>query len=143
MRIVMKTCSLSVVLSAAVLSAQDSYTLDWSALTGGGSTAGSGTGEYTVAASLGQFAAATTAGTGEYRVSGGYWTFTLNEPLDLGITMQLSGGAVSLTWDDSTGVPVQIESSADLQLWIPLNTQPPPFLDSSAQRRFYRLMPVP
>jgi hypothetical protein len=143
----MKTHRLSLLLSAVTLNAQDTYTLDWSSFTGGGKTQDAEAGEYTIESSLGQMGAQEppAGATGEFSVSGGYWTFTLNEPLDLGLTMQLTGGNVSLAWDDSTGIPVRLESSVDLQLWEPVTPQPqhPPFLEATFQRRYYRLMPVP
>src|SRR5262249_21306406 len=123
----MKTCSLFVLLGPAVLCAQDTYTLDWSSISGGAQTDNPGAGEFTIQSTLGQITAVAPAGgtPGEYSVSSGYWTFTLDEPLDLdlGLTMQLNGAAVTLTWDDSTGIPVRLESSADLQIWVPVNPQ--------------------
>ncbi len=144
----MKTCSFLIALSIAPLSGQeDVFTLDWSSFSGGGHSAFEGGGEFSVEGTLGQFSggAVPSGQSGEFSVSGGYWTFTLNEPLDLGITMQFNGSTVTLTWDDSAGIPVLLESSADLELWVPVQPQPwyPPFPDASARRRFYRLMPVP
>jgi hypothetical protein len=128
--------------------AQDEFRIDWSLISGGVATSAGAAGEFSIDASIGQFAAIDAAVDpgSEFSLSGGYWSFTLNEPLDLGLAMQISGGTVSLSWDDSTGVRVQLESSADLQLWQPVSPQPqhPPFLDvTGARRQFYRLMPAP
>jgi hypothetical protein len=144
----MKTVLLLFLLTASGLTAQDIYTLDWSLITGGGQSADAGAGEFTVESTLGQVSAGTPAGgtSGEFGVSSGYWSFTLNEPLDLGLAMQITGSGVTLTWDDSSGIAVQLESSPDLQLWQAVYPQPqfPPFLDvTGARRHFYRLMPVP
>jgi hypothetical protein len=59
--------------------------------------------------------------------------------------MQINGGTVTLTWDDSTGATVRLESSTDLQLWAPVEPQPPhpPFIEPAGQRRYFRLMPSP
>ena len=143
----MKRCSFISLLCATILCAQDIYTLDWSNIGSGANPDVSSAGEYTVQSTLGQFGAADAAGgDGEFSVSGGYWSFTLNEPLDLGLAMQIDGGTVTLSWNDSAEIPVRLESSPDLQLWQPVSPEPPhpPILDvSGVKRRFYRLMPVP
>jgi hypothetical protein len=90
-------------------------------------------------------AADAVAGAGEFSLSGGFWTFTLNEPLALGLDIEVNGDTVILTWDDSAGIPVVLERSADLQIWASVDPLPanPPFLESTVWRQFYRLMPVP
>jgi hypothetical protein len=145
----MKTpCFILFLLGSVRSMAQDEFRLEWSIISGGGTTSSSGTGgEFTHEASVGQFAVANAANDpgSEFTLSGGYWTFILNEPLDLGLAMQINSNEVTLTWDDSTGTPVQLESSRDLQLWEPVIPQPqhPPFREAVIQRRYYRLMPVP
>jgi hypothetical protein len=145
----MKTYCLALMITMAPLCGQEEIlTLEWSSLSGGGQAAAAGAGEFTVEGTIGQISAESFGGEtpGEFGVSGGYWSFTLNEPLDLGLALQLNGNSATLTWDDSTGIPVQLESSLDLQLWQPAYPQPlqPPFLDATgARRQFYRLMPVP
>jgi hypothetical protein len=143
----MKTCNLLFIVSTAALAAQDDFTLDWSSISAGGLIETAGPGEFTIEGTIGQLAADEPASgpTGEFSISGGYWAFTLNEPVDLGMTVHLGGGVVTLTWDDSTGIPVVLESSGDLQLWEPVNPQPPhpPFIEPAGQRRYYRLMPSP
>jgi hypothetical protein len=83
--------------------AQESFTLGWSSLSGGGGALHA-KGEFTLAgSSVGQFSAGEATGeAGEFTVSGGYWTFEF-EPPDLHLAMQLDGGTVTLTWD--AGVP--------------------------------------
>jgi hypothetical protein len=141
----MKIRFLILLLSTVPGMAQDEFSIGWSLISGGGTTTAGAAGEFTIEASIGQFAAIDAAVDpgSEFSLSGGYWTFALNEPLELGLAMQINGGTVSLTWDDSTGVAVKLESSTDLQLWTPVNQQPlhPPFLEPTGQRRFYRLMP--
>lgn len=143
----MKACSLVLLLSPAFLCAQDTYTLEWSSISGGAGADSPGTGEYTVQSTLGQITAGnpSSGASGEYSVSNGYWTFTLNEPLSLDLVMQLSSTSVTLTWNDTTGIPIRLENSADLQLWNAVNSQPahPPFIEPAVVRRFYRIMPVP
>ena len=141
----MKMHCLILLLGAARSMAQDEFSIDWSLISGGATTTAGAAGEFTLEASIGQFAAIDAAVDpgSEFSLSGGYWTFSLNEPLDLGLAMQRNGGTVTLTWDDSTGIPVILEGSTDLQLWVPVNPQPrhPPLLEAVGQRRFYRLVP--
>ena len=143
----MKTRCFIFLLVAASGPAQDEFKIDWSMISGGGTMTAGVAGEFSVEASIGQFAAISAARDpgSEFSLSGGYWTFTLNEPLDLGLAMHRTGGAISLTWDDSTGIEVRLETSPDLQLWTPVYPQPahPPFTDVMNARTFYRLMPVP
>jgi hypothetical protein len=123
--------------------AQDSFTIAWSTISGG-SGASAGPAEFTLAgSSVGQLSAGKSPGEpGEFDVSGGYWTFEFEPPppLDLNLRMQLDGGTVTLTWDDS-GPPAVLESSTDLQLWEAVDPQPaaPPFIEPEGARRYYRL----
>jgi hypothetical protein len=126
--------------------AQDSFTIAWATVSGG-SGASAAPGEFTLAgSSVGQISAGKPSGEpGEFNISGGYWTFEFEPPppLNLNLRMQLDGGTVTLTWDDN-GPPVVLESSADLQLWEPVDPQPaaPPFIEPEGARRFYRLTPA-
>ena len=141
----MDVCILHAAILAALLTvgrAQDSFTIEWSSIDGGGGPV-TGDGEFTLTgSSLGQ----ATAGDpddgppGEFAISGGYWTFDLEPPPELNLAMQLDGDTVTLTWADG-GFTVVLESSADLDLWEPVDPQPagPPFQEPSGQRRFYRL----
>jgi|GEM_PF-4774072 len=124
---------------------QESFSIEWSAIDGGGGLTG-GAGEFSITgSSIGQFAAGDPDGgpPGEFDITGGYWTFELEPPVDRNLTMQLDGGTVTLTWDAGAS-PVVLESSADLELWGPVDPQPagPPFAEPSGQRRFYRLVPA-
>jgi hypothetical protein len=144
----MKTLLIPAILSASFLpaAAQESFTIPWSVITGGGS-AGSGPGEFTVsAASIGQFAAGDPDNevAGEFAVTGGVWAFEYQPPPNLNLTMQLDGGMVTLTWQ-ATVTPVVLESSENLDLWAPVNPQPavPFFQEPEGARKFYRLTPGP
>ena len=132
-------------LPGAPLFAQDAYSVSWSTFDGGGGPS-SGEGEFTLGgSSLGQMSAGREEDGefGEFSVTGGYWTFEL-EPLEVHLTLRLEGGDVILTWDENAP-PVILESSADLQLWEPVDPQPagPPFLESQTDRKFYRLIRAP
>ena len=144
----MKTITLLLLtlLAAAKLTAQDTFTITWSTIgSGGGPSAGAA--EFTFAGySVGQFAAGDSAGgpPGEFDITGGYWAFEfMPPPADLNLTMQLSGGMVTLTWDEPA-TPVVLESSANLDLWAPVAPQPatPFFQEPGSARRFYRLVPA-
>jgi len=123
--------------------AQDSFTIAWSTISGG-SGASPSPGEFTLAgSSVGQLAAGRPSGEpGEFDVSGGYWIFTFEPPIDLHLAMNLDGGTVTLTWDASAR-PVILESSPDLELWQAVDPQPdgPSFTEPEGERRFYRLTP--
>ena len=75
---------------------------------------------------------------GGLAISGGYWSFTLDELPDLDLTISLSGGAIRLMWD-TIASPVILENSTDLKLWTPVNPQPggPPYIEARGVRRFY------
>lgn len=128
----------------ATASAQDSFTIAWSSLDGGGGPS-SGAAEFTLGgASVGQMAAGDASGVpGEFHITGGYWTFPY-EPLDLHLTIQVLNGTVTLTWD-AAPVPVVLQSSEDLNLWAPVDPQPatPFFQEAEGTRSFYRLIPGP
>ena len=124
--------------------AQESFTIAWSSLDGGGGQS-AGAGEFTLAgSSVGQMTAGDpdSGPPGEFDITGGYWTFQLEPPLDLNLTMQLDAGTVTLTWD-ATAPPVVLESSTDLELWTPVDPQPatPFFQEPEGARMFYRLVP--
>lgn len=136
---------LGTTLTAGAL-AQESFTLEWSAITSGGG-ASTEPGEFTLAgSSVGQITAGdASTEPGEFGMNNGHWTFEFEPQLpDLHLAMQLDGGTVTLTWD-AGGPPVSLESSADLNLWAPVDPQPeaPFFQESSATRKFYRLVPAP
>ncbi len=124
--------------------AQDSFTLAWSSVSSGGGGASAGPAEFTLAgSSVGQFSAGESSeGKGEFSVTAGYWTFSFEPAPDLNLTMQLDGGTVTLTWEPA-GPPVVLESSADMELWAPVDPQPetPFFREAEGARRFYRLVP--
>src|SRR6187399_1210445 len=105
----MKTCILSCLLTTAALYGQDYFSIDWSSVPGGGGSAESSPDEFSVESTIGLLTTgAGSAGIpGEFGVSSGYWTFTLNEPLDLGLALDIAGGSLTLTWDDATGVAVR------------------------------------
>ena len=132
--------------AASAAAGQDTFRIEWSTIDSGGSPP-PGTGEFTVAGSIGHFDTGSATGEppGEFDITGGYWTFDLETPLDLGLKMQLDGGTVTLTWDGSTDIPVVLESSVDLQLWEPVSPQPsaPLFLEPAGTRRYYRLTRAP
>lgn len=121
--------------------AQDSYTIAWSSVSGGGG-ASSGPSEFTLTgSSVGQLTAGDPSGEpGEFNVTAGYWTFLFEPPMDLHLVMQLDGGIVTLTWD-AGGPPVVLQSSADLELWAPVDPQPvtPFFQEAEGARSFFRL----
>ena len=127
--------------SARLLPAQESFTIPWSAISGGGG-ASTAPAEFTLAGtSVGQLTAGDPSGApGEFNLTSGYWTFPFEPPMDLHLAMQLDAGAVTLTWD-ANGPPVVLESSADLELWAPVNPQPngPSFVETEGARRYYRL----
>jgi hypothetical protein len=132
---------LLVLLGTAPAMAQDSFTIAWSTIAGGGG-ASTEPAEFALRGStVGQLTAGEPAGEpGEFSVSGGYWTFDFNPPVDLHLAMQLNGGTVTLTWD-AAGPPVVLESSGDLELWAPVDPQPagPLFIEPEGERRYYRL----
>jgi hypothetical protein len=123
--------------------AQDSFTLAWSSVSGGGGGS-SGPAEFTLAgSSVGQLSAGeSSGGKGEFTVTSGYWTFDFEPPPDRNLTMQLDGSTVTLTWD-AGGPPVVLESSEDLELWTPVDPQPttPFFQEPEGARRYFRLVP--
>ena len=123
--------------------AQESFTLAWSSVSGGGGGPSSSTAEFTLGgSSVGQMTAGDASGEpGEFDITGGYWTFPY-EPLDLHLTMQLLSSTVILTWD-APPTPVVLESSEDMTLWAPVVPQPatPFFQEAEGTRRFYRLVP--
>ena len=130
--------------SALKPGAQESFTIAWSSLDSGGGPS-SGAAEFTLAgSSLGQMSAGDpdSGPPGEFDITGGYWTFDLEPPPDLNLTMHLDGGIVTLTWETPVS-HVVLESSDDLQLWTPVNPQPvtPVFQEPEGTRRFYRLVP--
>jgi hypothetical protein len=133
-------------LFAAALRADDTFTIPWSTLSGGGIVNSTpAPGEFTLTgATIGQLASDSESGgpPGEFDLTEGYWTFAFEPSPDLHLTMQLSGGTVTLTWDQPAA-PVILESSADLELWAPLNPQPatPFFQEPEGARKFYRLVP--
>src|SRR6188508_1554001 len=107
--------------SALRLAAQESFTIAWSSIDGGGGPS-VGAAEFTLGgSSLGQMAVGNpdSGPSGEFDITGGYWTFELEPPPDLNLTMLLDGGTVTLTWDAGAN-PVVLESSADLKLWAPV-----------------------
>ncbi len=122
--------------------AQESFTLAWSAVSGGGGGASPATAEFTLGgSSVGQMTEGDASGEpGEFDLTGGYWTFPFEPPMDLNLTMQLDGGTVTLTWD-ATPAPVVLESSGDMELWAPVDPQPaaPFFQEPEGARSFYRL----
>lgn len=141
----MKTllCLISIGLVPAA-AAQDFFTVPWSAISSGG-VASAEPAEFTLRGSaLGQFSAGGSSDEpGEFDVTGGYWTFPFQPTLpDLHLAMQLLGPTVTLTWDED-GPPVVLESSADLELWVPVDPQPvaPFFQETAGGRKFYRLSP--
>ena len=121
--------------------AQDSFTIAWFSISGGGG-ASTEPGEFPLAgSSVGQFSTGEPTGEpGEFSLTGGYWTFDFDALPDLHLAMLLEGGTVTLTWD-AGGPPVVLESSADLDLWAPVDPQPagPPFIEPEGARRYYRL----
>ena len=127
--------------SARMLPAQESFTIAWSAISGGGG-ASTAPAEFTLAGtSVGQLTAGDPSGEpGEFNLTSGYWTFPFEPPVDLHLAMQLNGGTVTLTWD-ANGPPVVLESSADLELWAPVDPQPvtPFFQEPEGARSFFRL----
>ena len=126
------------------LCAQESFALAWSSVTGGGGGASPAAAEFTLGgASVGQMTAGDASGEpGEFDLTGGYWTFEFEPPMDLNLTMQLTGGTVTLTWD-AGGPTVVLESSEDMELWAPVAPQPatPFFQEPEGGRKFYRLVP--
>ena len=123
--------------------AQDSFTVAWSSISGGGGGDSTEPAEFTLAgSSVGQFSAGEPTGEpGEFSLNGGYWSFEFDPQLpDLHLAMLREGGSVTLTWDDGI-TPVVLESSADLELWAPVDPQPagPPFVEPEGDRRYYRL----
>jgi len=125
--------------------AQESFTLAWSSVSGGGGGASPAAAEFTLGgASVGQMTAGDASGEpGEFDITGGYWTFEFEPPMpDLNLTMQLDGGTVTLTWD-AGGPTVVLESSEDMELWAPVAPQPaaPFFQEPEGGRKFYRLVP--
>ncbi len=123
--------------------AQESFTIAWSSLDGGGGPS-AGPAEFTLGgSSVGQMTAGDASGEpGEFDITGGYWTFEYEPPMDLNLTMQLDGGTVTLTWD-TTPAPVVLESSGDMELWAPVDPQPatPFYQEPEGARKFYRLVP--
>ena len=134
-------------LSAAVLRAQSTFTIDWSSITSG-STASPGTGECSLTGSVGQLAPGIPAGgaAGSFSLTGGYWAAE-ESPMELGLAMQRTGNTVTLTWDGSRGIPVVLEQSADMRTWVPVSPQPTgaSFTENIAtvSRRSYRLRRAP
>ena len=140
----MKAIALLILLSVLTsrdLPAQESFTIAWSSLDGGGGPS-AGPAEFTLGgSSVGQAAAGGGTGEpGEFSVAGGYWTFPY-EPLP-DLVMQLDSGTVTLTWSPAA-VPVVLESSEDMELWAPVDPQPatPFFQEPEFGRRYYRLSP--
>jgi hypothetical protein len=135
----MKTCLL-LMLGAAPAIAQDSFTIDWIAIGGSSHTAAGG--EFSLTGFIGQPVPGESGGgsAGEFSLTGGFWTLE-ETPMELGFAMRREGGTVTLTWDNTRGIPVVLESSANLNLWAPVVPQPagPPFTESAASRRYYRL----
>jgi hypothetical protein len=123
--------------------AQESFTIAWSSLDGGGGPS-AGEAEFTLGgSSVGQMSVGDPSGEpGEFDLTGGFWTFPFEPSLDLNLTMQLDGGTVTLTWD-AGGASVVLESSEDMELWGPVDPQPatPFFQETEGTRRFYRLAP--
>ena len=124
--------------------AQESFTLAWSSVSGGGGGASPAAAEFTLGgSSVGQMSAGDASGEpGEFSITTGYWTFPFEPPMDLNLTMQLDGSTVTLTWD-AGGPPVVLESSEDMELWAPVDPQPatPFFQEPESARKFYRLVP--
>jgi hypothetical protein len=126
--------------------AQDTFSLAWATIDGGGGRSTTPA-EFTLAgSSVGQFEAGNTGGglPGEFSVASGFWTFSWEPPPLPELTMTLAAGTVTLTWA-APAPPVTLESSADLELWTPVDPQPatPFFQEPEGARMFYRLVPGP
>ena len=134
----------SLAVCSTLARSQESFTLAWSSVSGGGGASAEAA-EFTLGgSSVGQMAAGDASGEpGEFDITGGYWTFEFEPPVpDLNLAMQLEGGTVTLTWD-AGGPPVVLESSEDMELWMPVDPQPPTpfFQEPEGARKFYRLVP--
>jgi hypothetical protein len=126
--------------------AQDAFSLAWATIDGGGGRSTTPA-EFTLAgSSVGQFESGNTTGgpPGEFSVASGFWSFEYAPPPLPELSMSLTGGTVTLTWQEPA-LPVVLESSADLELWAPVDPQPaaPFFQEPEAVRKYYRLMPGP
>jgi hypothetical protein len=141
----MKTLLLLTLL-AACAAAQDTFSLAWSTIDGGGGRSTTPGGFTLAGSSVGQFEAGASGGApaGEFSVASGFWSFPWEPPPLPELSMSLTGGTVTLTWPLPV-LPVILESSGNLQLWTPVDPQPatPFFQEPESARKFYRLVPGP
>ena len=139
----MKTQPILILLILATAGhARAQFTLDWStADAGGGECSG---GAYSLRGTIAQTDAAAPASGGTLSLDGGYWTFPDASPPLPELVIRLDSGFVILNWQE-TDTAVVLESSTDLQLWLPVDPQPVTNVWAAPQseRGFFRLSPAP
>jgi hypothetical protein len=135
-------------LCAANASAQ-TYSIDWSKVSGGGGTSTGGV--YAVSGTIGQHDAGTTMSGGNYSLTGGFWSFlslvqTPGAPL-LSIRYTTTNTAVVSWPSPSTGFNLQFATDLSLSNWSNSATAPSDdgtnrflIVNPPSGNRFFRLI---
>ncbi len=115
----MKTALILIVAGALGASAQ-TYSIDWSKISGGGGTSTGGV--YAVTGTIGQHDAGTTMSGGNFSLTGGFWGFlslvqTPGAPL-LSIRYTTTNSAVVSWPSPSTGFNLQSATDLTLSNWV-------------------------
>ena len=125
-----------------VSGASAQYSLEWTALGGGGGESAGA--EYRIEGIVGQ-AEAGGASSGEgFSLDGGYWTFPDETVVLPEMALSFESGFTVLRWVEPV-YAVNLEVSDDLELWAPASPAPVGgvWAEPTPQRRFYRLVKTP
>jgi hypothetical protein len=104
MKLKVAVLMLPAIVGLSTLTASDqSYTIDWYKIAGGGGTSTGGT--YTVSGTIGQPDASGAMSGGNYSVTGGFWALiqVVQTPGAPTLYISHSGNSVTLYWQDVTG----------------------------------------
>ena len=111
-------CVMMVLGLGAWRASAQTYTVNWSAVAGGGGT--SANGQYTVSGTIGQADAGGPMIGGQYSLTGGFWAVTavqtVGAPL---LTIRGAGNSVVISWPSaSTGFQLQASGNVASPVWL-------------------------
>jgi len=114
---------------------------DWFTIHGGGGRSAGAA--FVVSGSIGQPDAGTLSG-GLFVLQGGFWSAAVQDSATPALRIQLSNGAIVISWDASTyGFVLQQSDSLSPPTWADApsgSTNPVSFAVNSGSPRFYRLI---
>ena len=114
---------IALILLAASMAYAQSYSVDWSKISGGGGT--SSNGQFSITGTIGQPDASGAMSGGNYSVTGGFWSLyqVVQTPGAPTLYISYSGNTVTVYWQDVSGWSLQQNNNlAETSNWLASNS---------------------